>query len=93
MTPGEIVGLAAAAALMTLGAGSVVEGFVALQGRREVQCPVDGRRGTVRLDVPYSAVQSLLGHRRYRVGACSRWPGRARCGQLCLDALESGRTR
>jgi hypothetical protein len=89
MTLGEMVGLAAAVALMTLGAWSVVEGLLMLRASRDVRCPVDGRRAAVRLDVLCSALPALFGHRRYRVAACSRWPGHAGCGQLCLDALES----
>ena len=89
MTPGEIVGLAAAAALVTLGVGNVIDGIVALSAHRAVKCPVDGTRASVRLDTRYSVLHSLVGHRHYRVAACTQWPGQRRCGQLCLDALES----
>jgi hypothetical protein len=89
LSAGEIVGGAAAAAAFGYAARQVVRGARALRGTRLVTCPDDGRTAAVHLDVWYSAVHSALGRPHFRLKDCSRWPEKARCGQMCLGDLEA----
>jgi hypothetical protein len=77
MTMGEIVGGAAAAALLGLGAWHVARGILALRGTRLVTCPETGRPVAVDLDLRYSAVPSVFGRPHFRLKDCARWPQRA----------------
>jgi hypothetical protein len=89
LTMGELVGLAAAAALVALGAWYVVAALLALRGARLVTCPETGQPVAVDLDLKYSAVHSAFGRPHFRLKDCSRWPERAGCGQMCLGDLEA----
>jgi len=89
MTLGELFGLAAAAALLALGAWHVARGYLALRGTRLVTCPDDGRTVAVDLDLKYSAAHSLFGRPHFRLADCTRWPEKAGCGQMCLGDLEA----
>ena len=89
MNLGEIVGGAAAVALLGLGAWHVARTILALRGTRLVTCPETGRPVAVDLDLPYSAVRSALGRPHFRLKDCTRWPERAGCGQTCLGDLEA----
>jgi hypothetical protein len=89
MTLGEILGLAAGAALVALGLWHAVRGLLELRGTRLVTCPDDGRTVAVDLDLEYSAVHSALGRPHFRLKDCSRWPEKAGCGQMCLGDLEA----
>jgi hypothetical protein len=50
-------------------------------------CPKTGREVTVRVDSRYAAATSAIGHARYRLLACSRWPENAGCGRDCMSQL------
>jgi hypothetical protein len=89
MSMGEMVVLAAAAALFGLVAWHLARVLLALRGTRLVTCPDDGRTVAVDLDVKYSAVHSALGRPQFRLKECSRWPEKAGCGQMCLGDLEA----
>ena len=83
----EIVLLAAAVILV---GGAVVKSLLAYfryRGPRVVFCPSDGRTAAVGIDVRQAAATAVAGG-RVRIGSCSRWPGRRRCGQTCLDQVE-----
>jgi hypothetical protein len=83
------VGLVAVVAVVDYWARHVARRLHALRSTRLVTCPDDGRTAAVRLDVKYSAVHSALGRPHFRLKDCSRWPEKARCGQMCLGDLEA----
>lgn len=78
-----------AAMLVAAGAFHLGRTSAALRGRRLVTCPETGDPAAVALDVGYSAARSAFGRPHFRLSDCSRWPGRARCGQMCLGDLEA----
>ena len=86
---GEIVIIAAVAALFGFGAWHVARIAFALRGTRLVACPETGRPVAVDLDLRYSAVRSALGRPHFKLKDCSRWPEREGCGQMCLGDLEA----
>ena len=89
LTLGELLGLAAAAALVGFGAWHVARAFFELRGKRIVTCPETGHPVAVDLDLKYSAVHSAMGRPHFRLADCSRWPERAGCGQMCLGDVEA----
>ena len=89
MSVGEIVGIAAAAALAGVGLGYAVRFLYALRGPRLVACPETGATVAVDLDLKYSAVHSAFGRPHFRLADCTRWPEKAGCGQMCLGDLEA----
>jgi hypothetical protein len=89
MSLGEIFGVAAAAALLVVGAVYATRWLYGLRGARLVACPETGRTVAVDLDLKYSALHSMLGRPHFRLRDCSRWPERAGCGQMCLGDLEA----
>jgi hypothetical protein len=72
------VGLVGGAGLLSLVA------YVRNRGPRVVVCAIDGRRAAVAVDAAHAARAVVTGN-PLRVADCSFWPGRARCGQVCLD--------
>jgi len=81
----------------TLGAGLLLAAGVAFfavlaysrhRGPRVVICPADGSRAAVRPDARHAAL-TLLPRVDLRIEDCSRWPAHRRCGQMCLDQVES----
>jgi hypothetical protein len=84
----EFVLLAAAVALV---AGAVVKSIAAYfryRGPRVVFCPSDGKAAAVGVDACQAGLTAVAGS-LLRIGTCSRWPGRRRCGQMCLDQVEA----
>jgi len=57
-------------------------------GDRIVRCPENHRPAGVRLDAGRAAITSFGGAPHLRLHACSRWPGKAGCGQECLREIE-----
>jgi len=51
---------------------------------RSVNCPFATTPAVVRLDAWYAVKMHALGERELCVEDCSRWPGNAACGQMCL---------
>jgi hypothetical protein len=49
-----------------------------------LRCPLAGTDATVKVDAVGAALWELLGVRRLRVEACSRWPGVWGCRQQCV---------
>jgi hypothetical protein len=81
-----------AAALILVG-GAVAKSLVAYfryRGPRVVLCPADGKAAAVGVDARQAGLTAVAGS-LLRVGSCSRWPGRRRCGQMCLDQVEATR--
>lgn len=74
---------AAGVAFLLVAAGRAWE---RTRGTRLVTCPGSGQRTAVALR-SFGAALSL-GGAAPRVGACSRWPERASCGQECLAEIE-----
>ena len=65
-----------------------VRTWLEMRGTRLVTCPETRAPAAVEVDVPYVVATRLVGLREIHLGGCSRWPGRKRCGQLCLSEIE-----
>jgi len=84
----------AAALLLTAAAFLVVSGFFRTlwkyRGKRVVVCPETDLPAAVDVDALHAAQwQAVMGEPDLRLKACSRWPERAGCGQVCLAQIES----
>lgn len=81
---GLVVSLLAAGAVATM----TVRAWLALRGPRVVTCPETGRPAAVELDVRRAALTAATGRAELRLEACTRWPEKAGCGQMCLSEVE-----
>src|SRR5688572_28662023 len=60
-----------------------------LRGKRLVQCPETRAPASVELDLRYAAVGAAVNRPVLKLRSCSHWPERCRCGEPCLDEIES----
>ena len=84
----EFVLLVAAVILVSGAVVKSLTAYVKYRGPRVVFCPSDGKAAAVGLDARQAGLTAVAGS-QLRIGTCSRWPGRRRCGQLCLDQVEA----
>ncbi len=59
------------------------------RGTRVVVCPENREMVAVRVDATHAAATAPQGRPDLRLESCTRWPGRAGCGQECLGQIES----
>jgi hypothetical protein len=57
------------------------------RGGRVVTCPETGLPAGVVIDAWHAVATSLTGKPQVRLKGCSRWPGRAPCGQECVSQI------
>lgn len=82
--------LIACAALFLLGYAIVqAVKFQGYQGKMVVTCPETHRPAAVKVATWRAFLAGLVGQRRVRLCACSRWPEREGCAQDCLCQIES----
>ena len=77
------------ASLAALAAFASARAVVRVRGKRLVTCPETGGSAAVEVDLRYAAFGGAFGRPLQRLGACSRWPERGRCGMPCLDQIEA----
>jgi hypothetical protein len=53
---------------------------------RVLICPEAGRAARVTADARHVAVTAALGREHIRVAACTLWPARRGCAEICLEA-------
>ena len=53
---------------------------------RVVICPEAGRAARVAVDTRHATKTAVLGRLKLRVAACTLWPARRGCEQVCLQA-------
>ena len=63
------------------------------RGTRVVTCPETDSPAAVRVDIRRIMASSSIGEPDLRLGACSRWPERGRCGQDCLAQVHEAPAR
>jgi hypothetical protein len=85
MTVDLYVLIAAVILVLTAGVASLVA-YVQSRTPRAVVCPLDGRPAAMRVDAAHAALAIVTGSPR-RVAGCSFWPGRGRCGQICVEQV------
>ena len=59
------------------------------RGTRVVTCPETDSPAAVRVDLGRIVASSSIGEPDLRLGGCSRWPERGRCGQACLAQVHA----
>jgi hypothetical protein len=59
------------------------------RGTRVVVCPENREMVAVHVDAKHAAATAPQGRPELRLEACTRWPGKAGCGQECLGQIES----
>ena len=55
---------------------------------RIISCPENHQPAAVRVAAVKAAIQAAMATPHLQLSACSRWPGRARCGQECLSQIQ-----
>ena len=82
-----ILSLAAILALLAILRWAWV--WFSYRGDRVVRCPETGRPAGVRVNAVKAARMSLGGAPQLRLEHCTRWPGKAGCGQECLRDIQA----
>jgi hypothetical protein len=86
MTP-YLVGLLALVGMLLVVRFAIA--YVRLRGARVVTCPETQTQAGVELNAGKAAASAAVGLTSYRLAACSHWPERAGCGQMCLAEIQS----
>src|SRR5450756_869620 len=83
---GTVLAVYAAIALAT---------WIRLRGTLVVTCPETQMPAAVKVDIGHAAATAVWEKADLKVGACSRWPERMGCDELCLAqiAASPGGTR
>ena len=83
---GTVLAVYAAIALAT---------WIRLRGTLVVTCPETQMPAAVKIDIGHAAATAVWEKADLKVAACSRWPGRLGCDELCLAqiAASPGGTR
>jgi len=63
--------------------------FLAYRGTRVVVCPENREMVAVHVDAGHAALSAPRGRPALRLESCTRWPGKAGCGQECLGQIEA----
>ena len=84
-----IAGMILAAGTL-IGLIMVTRTYLKYRGKRLVTCPETRNPAAVHVNAGKAAVDVLEGKQaRIRLGQCSHWPDRERCGQECLSQIEN----
>jgi hypothetical protein len=76
-----------AIAVAAIGLLWVLPSYRAYRRRRVVTCPETGTATGVHVDAARVARSAWMGPLDLRLKSCTRWPGRADCGQECVSQL------
>jgi hypothetical protein len=66
-----------------------VQACIRYRGKRLVTCTETGASAGVEVDAVHAGWTALLLRPELRVRRCTRWPEARKCGQVCLDQIES----
>jgi len=61
--------------------------YLKYRGKRIVSCPANHRAAAVEVSAAKAAAQSMVDDPYLELSKCSRWPGRVRCGQMCMEQI------
>jgi len=75
--------------LVTLGLWRVARLYLRFRGTRIIGCPGTGQPAAVKLAAWRIAVTPGFSAPKLRLVDCSRWRGRGRCDQACLEGIEA----
>ena len=87
-TPAYLIVTVLVAIPVYLGIRWVVRAYSRYRGNKLVICPETGRPTIVEIDALHASFTSTVGPPDIRLQDCSRWPGKAECGQECLVTLD-----
>jgi len=83
-----LTSLVLAAALVFVGFRRALQAYLKFRGQRLVSCPETRRPAAVRVAAAKAAWRATRGSQDHELSACSRWPERKDCAQVCLAQIE-----